>query len=76
MQEQNQKPKKKPPLTDYAKYSGMGLQMAATIGLGVWGGTKLDAYFQPKFPVFTLILSLLSIAGAIYWAVKDLFKKK
>lgn len=76
MQEPNQKPKKKPSLTDYGKYSAMGFQMAATIALGVWGGTRLDAYFETKFPVFTIVLSLLSVAAAMYWAVKDFFKKK
>ena len=54
----------------------MGFQMAAVIALGVWGGTSLDKYFQTSFPGFTLALSLFSVAGAIYWAVKDLIKKK
>ena len=54
----------------------MGFQMAAVIGLGVWGGTALDSYFHTKFPGFTLTLSLLSIVGAVYWAIKDLIKKK
>jgi F0F1-type ATP synthase assembly protein I len=76
-------PKKKQPPTDkekspnaYAKYSGMALQMGATIGLGVWGGTKLDHWLQfTKFPVFTVILSLLSVFGAMYIVIKDVLKK-
>ena len=75
MQNAPQKPKKKP-LQDYAKYSALGLQMAVIIGLGVWGGTALDKYFQTKFPAFTLGLSLFSLAGAMYWAVKDFIKKQ
>ncbi len=66
----------KKPLNDYAKYSMMGFQMAAIIGLGVWGGVSLDNYFQTKFPGFTLALSLLSVIGGIYWAVKDIINKK
>ena len=66
----------KKPLNNYAKYSMMGFQMAAVIALGVWGGTSLDKYFHTKFPGFTLVLSLLSVVGGMYWAVKDIIKKK
>ncbi len=75
MEEKNQNSEKKSP-NSYLKYSGMGLQMAAIIALGVWGGTALDKYFQTKFPGFTLALSLLSVIGGIYWAVKDIINKK
>lgn len=68
--------RKKPPLSDYGKYSSLALQMAATIALGVWGGKKLDDWLHvAQFPVFTVILSLLSVAGAMWFAVKDFFKK-
>jgi len=53
----------------------MGLQMASIIALGVWGGTRLDSYFNTKFPAFTLVFSLLSVFGAVYWVIKDLLKK-
>ena len=70
---QDQK-KKRPPI-NYARYSAMGFQMGATIALGVWGGRYLDSYFQNKFPAFTLVLSLFSVAAAMYWAVRDFIKK-
>jgi hypothetical protein len=54
----------------------MGFQMAATIGLGVWGGISLDNYLQLKFPVFKIALSLIGVFVGIYIAVKDLLKKK
>ena len=76
MKEEDKNSKKKSPLPNYAKYSAMGFQMAAIIALGVWGGTTLDKYFQNKFPAFTLILSLLSVIGGIYWAIKDIINKK
>ncbi len=53
------------------KYTQIGFQMAIIITLGVFGGKKLDAYFQLQAPVFTIILSLLSIAIALYLALKD-----
>lgn len=69
--------KKQQTLTDYGKYAGMGFQMAAIIGLGIFAGIKLDHYLGlKKFPAFTLVFSLLSVAGAIYFSVKDLLKKK
>ncbi|MBK6446728.1 MAG: AtpZ/AtpI family protein [Bacteroidetes bacterium] len=58
------------------RYASMATQMLAIIGLGVWGGVKLDAYLGLKVPVFTLVLSLLSVAAAIYLSIKDFIKKK
>ena len=52
----------------YAKYSTMAFQMIVPIVLGVWGGRKLDEYFETKFPAFTLSLSLLSVF-ARHWAL-------
>jgi F0F1-type ATP synthase assembly protein I len=66
--------KKQP--NQYMKYATMGTQMMITIGLGVFLGIKLDKWLQLKFPVFTVVLSLLSVFAAIYLAVKDLLKRK
>ena len=64
----------KPP-NNYMRYSNMGFQMVVIIGLGVWGGIKLDEITHLKFPVFTIVLSLLSVMIAIYFVVRDLLKK-
>ena len=69
-------PKKSPPDYSYMRYASMATQMLAIIGLGVWGGVKLDAYLGLKVSVFTLVLSLLSVAAAIYPSIKDFIKKK
>ncbi|HNP97678.1 MAG TPA: AtpZ/AtpI family protein [Bacteroidia bacterium] len=58
------------------RYASMATQMLVIIGLGVWGGVKLDAYLGWKTPVCTLVLSLLSVAAAIYLSIKDFIKKK
>ncbi len=72
---QNKEPQK--PLNDYAKYSGLALQMALIIGGGCYGGYKLDEYFKNiKTPIFTISLSLLSIAIAMYVVLKDFIKPK
>ena len=67
---------KKSYLDNYARYTGIAFQMLAIILLGVWGGIKLDEWLQLQFPVFTLLLSVLSVFLAIYTVVKDLLKKK
>ena len=62
-------------LNDYAKYSGIAIQMGVIIFVGVLGGKKIDEYFSLKTPIFTLILSLLSVGFAIYISIKDFIKK-
>jgi putative F0F1-ATPase subunit (Ca2+/Mg2+ transporter) len=66
---------KKPPINDYARYSGMGIQMLIIIGLGTYGGIKLDELLKIKFPIFTIVCSLASVALAIYVVIKDFLKK-
>ena len=60
MQEANKRTK------SYAKYSGMGIQMLGTIGLGTYAGYKLDEWQGNKIPGWTLTLSLVSIGAALY----------
>ena len=64
------------PLNAYAKYSALGVQMAVIIGGGCYGGYKLDEYYKNVTPVFTIILSLVSIALAMYIVLKDFIKPK
>lgn len=80
MENQNQPPKPKQnkersPLESYARYSSLAFQMFAIIGLGIYGGFKLDQWLKMRFPVFTLLFSVISVTAAIYTAVKDLLKK-
>ena len=73
MMEENS-PEKNKPIFKYARYSSLAFQMMAAIGIGVWGGMKLDKYFQTKF-VFTLFLLLVALLGGFYWVYKDLTNK-
>ena len=54
----------------------MGFQMGAIITIGVLGGKKLDEWIGWKTPIFTLVLSLVSVAAAIYISIKDFLKPK
>jgi ATP synthase protein I len=75
--EQQKKPSlPKKQLSNYAKYSGMAIQMAAIIVGGVLGGIQLDKWLALKFPIFTLVLTLLSVFLAMYYFIKDVIKKK
>ena len=58
---------------DFIKYSSIGIQMLVIIGLGTWGGIKLDEFTELS-PLFTVLLSLASVAIAIYHAIKDFIK--
>ncbi len=68
--------KQKNHLNNYAKYSGIAFQMLAIILIGVYGGIKLDQWLNLKFPVFTVVLSIGSVALAIYSVIKEFLKKK
>lgn len=72
----NQLNQKKNDINNYAKYSSIAMQMLVIILLGVFGGVKLDEWLDLSLPVFTIVLSLLSVVLAIYTVVKDLLKKK
>ncbi len=75
-EQDNELQKNKERLNNYARYSGLVFQMLAIIGIGVFGGIKIDKWLQTSFPVFTVVLSLLSVILAIYYAIKDLIKFK
>lgn len=67
-------PQKQP--NPFFKYGNMAIQMAVIIGISVWGGSKLDAHYANKTPVFTIVLSLTGIGVALYLTLKDLINPK
>ena len=50
------------------------MQMLVIILLGIWGGVKLDELIDIGFPLFTVLLSFISVGLAIYVVIKDLIK--
>ena len=66
--------KKKKSLDNYTRYSSIAFQMLIIILIGVFGGIKLDEWLKLTVPVFTIILSILSVILAIYTVTKDLLK--
>ena len=67
-QNKYQKPKKK--LDDFIRYSSLAFEMITIMGVGVFVGIKMDQWLDLSFPAFTLGLMILSVAGAIYYAIR------
>lgn len=60
----------------YAKYSTLAFQMIAIIVGGAFGGKALDNWVKWDFPVFTLVLTILSVVGAVFYGMRGLFRSK
>lgn len=73
-QNPNRKPQK--PLNSYARFSSLGMQMALIIAGGSYGGHKLDEHYDNRTPVWTIVLSLVSIAIALYLVLREVIKPK
>lgn len=70
-----QRPDKPEGFASYAKYSALAIQAGIIIFAGTLGGFKLDSFLNIRFPVFTIILSLLSVFAAIWLLVREVIKK-
>lgn len=65
---QYRKPKKK--FDDFIRYSSLAFEMIVIMGVGTWSGTLIDDWLELGFPVFTLVLMILSVIGAIYHVIR------
>ncbi len=72
--QKNQKKTTKDRLNSYAKISGAGFQMLATIALGAYIGYKLDEKFPNKHNIYTVIFTLLFIGIALFAVIKQVSK--
>ena len=66
-----QKPKKKR-LRNYARFSSLTTQMAVIIAAGTFFGDYLDKKTTSDIPIYTIVLSLLSIFLALYYVLKKI----
>ncbi len=76
----NTSPKKNPKILNqykaYLKYSSLAFQMLVVMAVAVWGGVKLDQLLNIKFPVFTLLFSISSLIGIIYYLIRSVSEDK
>ncbi|MCG6188166.1 AtpZ/AtpI family protein [Maribellus maritimus] len=71
-QKQN-KPKKK--LDNFIRYSSLGFEMMAIIGIFTFLGYKIDQWMKNEFKGFTLGLMVFSVIVAIIYGTRNLLKK-
>ena len=50
----------------YLKYSGLAIQLVATIGVSGWLGYWLDNYLELKYPIFIILFTLSAFTGVMY----------
>lgn len=56
---------------NYLRFTTIVWEMLVIIGAGTWGGFELDKNREGDFPLFTVILSLVSVFIAIYIVIKQ-----
>jgi F0F1-type ATP synthase assembly protein I len=62
-------------LQAYSRYSAIAIEMAVIIILTSVGGVKLDKAIGTE-PLFTVILSLLGVAAAIWLVIREAVRNK
>jgi ATP synthase protein I len=61
----------------WLRYTSLGFQMMATIGLAIWLGRTLDGRLgMQQIPAFTIGLLLLSVIGSLIGLIKGFTKNK
>ena len=69
-QASRKKPQKQ--FNSFLKYSGLAMQMALTIGVATWLGYWIDQRLGFEFPLFMLLLMLVSLGGILYRLIKNI----
>jgi len=62
---ESRKPKSKT-YNSYLRYSSLGIQLLAAIGVSGWLGYRLDRYLEIRFPAFMLLFGFLAFGGMMY----------
>ena len=55
----------------YLRFTGLGFTMIGIILAFTFGGRWLDKQLVWKFPLFTIVLSLLGIVGSMVYLFKE-----
>ena len=71
MKNENPSKKSKSSLSQYARFSGIAVQMGVIIGVSAWGGKKIDQHFNFNKPYLTILCSLLGVAFALYLIIRE-----
>ena len=68
--------KKREKVNTFAKFSGIGIQMAVLIVAGVFLGQYLDNKFQFETPWMTVLFSLIGVFIGLYLVLKEVMSIK
>lgn len=63
-------PKKEIKRNNFMQFAGMGVQMAAVIGMGAYGGYLLDEKYQTEKAYWTAALALFGVLISLYLLIK------
>jgi F0F1-type ATP synthase assembly protein I len=69
------KPTAPKPDNRFMRYSGIGFQLAATIGAGVFIGYELDKWQKTSQPYYTIGFSILFLVAGFYMMFKELMRR-
>jgi hypothetical protein len=72
----NQPKKKNNKYNNFIRYSSLGFEMMAIIGIFTFAGYKIDQWMKNDFKGFTLGLMIFSVIVAIVYGTKNLLKKE
>ncbi len=61
------------PMSKYARFSGLVIQMGIIIGLFSWGGMYLDEKYDAG-KTWTIVLSLSGVSLSLYLIIKEVIK--
>lgn len=67
----NQQKKTDAGMNSLLRYSGLGFEMLAIIGMFIFLGIKIDEWLNLNH-VFTIILSMLSVFAALFYALRKI----
>ena len=59
-------------LRQYGVYSAVVFQMLATMGLGFWGGKKINDYYEIESNLLTVAIGFTAMGLAFYNLLKQL----
>jgi hypothetical protein len=67
--------RQKPRLDSFIRYSSLGFEMMAIIGILTFAGYKTDQWLNNDFKGFTLVFMVVSVVLAVLYGMRGLLKK-
>lgn len=61
-------------IDQFVRYSSLAFEMMIIMVLGVFAGHQIDQWLRLSFPVCTLIFMILSVIGAVFYAIRKFLK--